>query len=316
MGAGISGLLCATELKQAGRSVCVLDKGRGVGGRMATRRMSGARLDYGAQFLTLRESAIQKYVDAWLEAGLIKEWFRNSADGKLKDGHPRYCGVHGMTDVPKALAEGLEVHCSENVTGLKHEAGVWRAQTESGNAYQAAELVLTAPLPQTLALLKGSGLKMTGAEWKALQEVRYARGLSALLILDGPSELPAPGARKVEQFPLAWISDNQVKGISPEVPSVTVHADTRFADLHWDSPDELCGSLLVEAARALLKASVVDFACHRWGYAYPLNPAEGPFFRDALNGLTVAGDGFGPGSIGGAAKSGIEAGRMLVRKSR
>jgi len=39
IGAGISGLLCATQMKAAGLSTLVLDKGRGVGGRMATRRM-------------------------------------------------------------------------------------------------------------------------------------------------------------------------------------------------------------------------------------------------------------------------------------
>ena len=42
VGAGISGLLAAHELRNAGWHVTVLDKGRGVGGRMATRRLGGA----------------------------------------------------------------------------------------------------------------------------------------------------------------------------------------------------------------------------------------------------------------------------------
>lgn len=63
IGGGISGLLCATELKRAGMSVRVVDKGRGVGGRMATRRMAGGRLDHGAQFFTVRDERYQAYVD-------------------------------------------------------------------------------------------------------------------------------------------------------------------------------------------------------------------------------------------------------------
>ena len=38
IGAGISGLLAANFLKQKGFKVTVLEKSRGVGGRMATRR--------------------------------------------------------------------------------------------------------------------------------------------------------------------------------------------------------------------------------------------------------------------------------------
>ena len=54
VGAGISGLLAAQELTAAGWRVVVLDKGRGVGGRMATRRVGDGTFDHGAQFFTVR----------------------------------------------------------------------------------------------------------------------------------------------------------------------------------------------------------------------------------------------------------------------
>ncbi|MFN5604922.1 MAG: FAD-dependent oxidoreductase, partial [Actinomycetes bacterium] len=40
VGAGLSGLMAARTLASRGWSVVVLDKGRGVGGRMATRRIT------------------------------------------------------------------------------------------------------------------------------------------------------------------------------------------------------------------------------------------------------------------------------------
>ena len=54
IGAGISGLFAANRLQTEGLEVLVLDKGRGLGGRMATRRISSGVFDHGAQFFTVK----------------------------------------------------------------------------------------------------------------------------------------------------------------------------------------------------------------------------------------------------------------------
>jgi len=64
VGAGISGLVAARELAAHDVDVTVVDKGRSVGGRLATRRIGDARLDHGAQFFTVRTPAFQACVDA------------------------------------------------------------------------------------------------------------------------------------------------------------------------------------------------------------------------------------------------------------
>ena len=69
VGAGMSGLVAAQELVAAGVEVAVVDKGRSVGGRLATRRIGDARLDHGAQFFTVRTPAFQRRVDQWLDRG-------------------------------------------------------------------------------------------------------------------------------------------------------------------------------------------------------------------------------------------------------
>ena len=51
IGSGIAGLSCARRLAQAGRTSLVVDKGRGVGGRVATRRAEGFQFDHGAQYI-------------------------------------------------------------------------------------------------------------------------------------------------------------------------------------------------------------------------------------------------------------------------
>ncbi len=82
VGAGISGCVCAYQLSKAGHDVVVIEKGRGVGGRMATRRVGGARIDHGAQFLTARSTRMLLY---------------------SRGGKPIATSCHGMTGFPTVL---------------------------------------------------------------------------------------------------------------------------------------------------------------------------------------------------------------------
>jgi renalase len=76
IGAGLSGLMAAHALTRAGARVTVLDKGRSVGGRLATRRIGGGHADHGAQFFTVRTSAFAAHVQEWVSDGVAYEWAR------------------------------------------------------------------------------------------------------------------------------------------------------------------------------------------------------------------------------------------------
>jgi predicted NAD/FAD-dependent oxidoreductase len=313
IGAGISGLLCGTELRRAGLSVRVLDKGRGFGGRMASRRMSGGRLDHGAQFFTVRDPRFRSYVDEWLDAGVIKEWFRHSEEDSNPEGYPRYCGRSGMTDAPKYLAASLDVVREERIIELSRDIDVWIATSASGHVYSAANLIITIPMPQAVTLLETSGLNYGGSKEAALKQIRYAKGLATLAILDGPSGLSGAGYKRLFESPLSWIADNRMKGISPDVSAITVHADAAFSEAHWDSSDAVRGPLMLEAAKPYLESKVVEYKCHRWGFTTPINPWSENFFSNPSLRLTLAGDSFGGARVEGAAVSGIEAAGVVLQ---
>jgi len=63
VGAGMSGLVAAKELTSAGLNVLVIDKGRGLGGRMAYRRIGEAIFDYGAQYISARSEFFQQLMN-------------------------------------------------------------------------------------------------------------------------------------------------------------------------------------------------------------------------------------------------------------
>lgn len=315
IGAGISGLLCATELQNAGLSVRLVDKGRGVGGRMATRYMASGCCDHGAQFFTVRDARFQSYVDNWIQAGVVLEWFRHSPEDSNPNGYPRYRGRNGMSDVPKHLGLNLDIASGERVIGLTHDGGYWLASCESGNLFTAGYLVVTAPLPQALTLLDTAGLDYAGPYLQGLRNVRYSKGLATLAVLEGSSALPPSGFAKVLTGPLSWLADNRIKGISPDASVITIHASADFAEQHWDSPDELRGRLMLEAAQPWLGSRVCDYQCHRWGFTLPQNPWHEKHFSHSSLKLTLAGDAFGGARVEGAALSGIEAAQAVLQNS-
>ena len=78
VGAGIAGLSCAHALQADGNTVTVFDKGRGPGGRMATRRVDTAlgtiAFDHGAQYFTARDPAFVQTVVRWSEESVAARW--------------------------------------------------------------------------------------------------------------------------------------------------------------------------------------------------------------------------------------------------
>ena len=314
IGAGISGLLCATELQKKGFSIQLIDKGRGFGGRMATRRMGGARVDHGAQYFTARDPLFQAYVDQWLQAGIIREWFRHLPEDADPAGYPRYCGIRGMTDVPKHLAKNLLVHLSEQACTLRRQSNTWVVETLSGKQYAARQLVLTAPLPQALALLDANRIALPESIDEALRQVRYTKGLTAMALLDGPSALPEPGGQKVDDAVLSWVADNRMKGISPGVSAVTIHAKGEFSEQHWDSPNDIRGPLMLAAAAPYLASKIKEYTCHRWGFAIAQSVWPERFYTAEDLEVTLAGDAFGGPRIEGAALSGLAAAEHIIER--
>ncbi len=73
VGAGIAGLCSAHVLQDGGVPVIVLDQGRAVGGRLATRVIKQGVFDYGAQFFTVRDQRL----GAWLTNGRRKALCKN-----------------------------------------------------------------------------------------------------------------------------------------------------------------------------------------------------------------------------------------------
>ena len=320
IGAGISGLLAAHELQDAGWRVTMLDKGRGVGGRMATRRLGDGNFDHGAQFFTVRGERFEKLVNEWIEDGVAKEWTRGFADesGEHKnDSHPRYRGAEGMTSIPKHLARNLDVRQGQRAARIEHRQDGWNVICESGLEVSGAALLLTAPAPQALELARSGNYELPDDVREQLAEISYDPCIALMALLkEPPTGVPEPGGMQIKSEPLDWIGDNQQKGISKD-PGVTIHAGPQWSREHYEEPeDELSQELLSIAGDYLdseIASRTIETSLARWRYSWVTNAHPEPYLAASKDpGLVFAGDGFGQPKVEGAAISGLSAADYLL----
>ena len=304
VGAGVSGLVAARQLADE-HDVVVFDKGRSVGGRLATRRIGAARLDHGAQFFTARGDGFQRQVDDWVARDVARIWCHGfDGDG---DGYPRYCGTTGMNALAKDLASGLDCHTSRLVFACRPTEVGWDVVIDDGVVHEADALVLTCPIPQSWALLVQAQVGVPDQLFRR----EYHRTIGLLTVLDRPSAVAAPGGAQFDptdvDAPFGFIGDNAAKGISP-VPVVTFHATQPWSTEHWDDDTETLRDLLLERARPWIgDATVIDAQVKKWRFAGPVEPWPDPCWVDDEHRLVLAGDLFAGPKVEGAFDSGLAA---------
>ena len=247
IGAGMAGLAAARTLHDESEGeidVLVVDKGRSVGGRMATRRIGAATFDHGAQFFTVRTPAFRRRVDDWIERGLVRVW-NHGFDHD--DGYPRYVAPGGMTSVAKDLAAGLPVACSTMAFTLRRPAtGTtrWDVVIDDGSVRPADHVIITTPLAQAFGLLADADLDVDVDVFR----VDYDRTICLLAVLDRPIVVSPSGGAQPSEGRFSFVGDNMSKGVSAS-PAITFHANPSWSEEHWENDVAALGPALIEAAR-------------------------------------------------------------------
>lgn len=301
VGAGIAGLAAARRLADAGHPVAVFDKGRGLGGRMATRRADGFAFDHGAQFFRVRGEAMGAALSAWTAAGAAAAWFDDA-----------FVGLPGMTAPARALADGLDVRTGVTVSGLSRDADGWTIRQADGPVEHAANgrfgaVLLAVPAPQALPLAASAGVAMPG-----LADAVYAPCWA--LMLGYPGRVPGI-ADRIEPTDgiLSWVARNASKPGRGEGEAIVAHATPAWSRKNLERDAAAIPALLsVPLAGLGLDIHAASYvAAHRWRYALVETPAGTPFLSDP-SGLHACGDWCLGGRVEAAFDSGWAAAGAIV----
>ncbi len=324
VGGGISGLIAATELKRNNFEVTILDKGRGIGGRLATRRIKHSVdiegiFDYGAQHFTVNNPKFQAWLDEWIEQDIVEKWSQGLpiADGKIEDNNQSYYrGIEGNRSIAKYLAKDLDVHTSTKIISLTWHDSKWILNAENGASFEGHILIMTPPIPQSLALIDSSEITLPPELKKRLEQVVYDKCIAVLALLEKPSLIQQPGGLFLDGKPLSWIASNYQKGISPNGYAITLHAGHEFSEINWETDNKNVANQLLTAASPWLNSKAIEYQVHRWRYSQPRTLYGDSYLALQEPSLIFAGDAFIAPNVEGAALSGLEVAKYLVSKYR
>lgn len=304
IGAGLAGLACARTLREAGRTVRLFDKGRTPGGRIGTKRLEASgrtlRLDHGAQYFTARDPAFE----ALLRDNGAQAW----PDAE------RLVPVPGMSALPRAMAEGLDIAAARHVTWLEPTGGGWllhhlpASEVRPGQPLSEMEadvdgpfsaVAITAPAPQAAELLAPHSAWMT----EMLATVVYAPCWTWLATF--AERLPLPDTLRPEDGPIGWAARDSAKPGREPGESWVVQAGPAWSRAHLEDPAETVAAALREALGA---PEPLAQATHRWRYSLVETALDQPCVWDGQHGLGLAGD----FCLAGRAEAAFISGRALA----
>jgi renalase len=290
IGAGMAGLTCAYALQQLGCSTVVLEKSRGVGGRLASRRTAaGDHFDHGAQYITAREPAFRQRLDALVQQHSAVTWAPRDPARTTPSSHGWIIGSPGMSALLQPMAAPLELHTRTTVIALHRSAAGWHLHTDSGMTLAPFDAVVcTAPAAQCHALLAD-----VPAMKAALAQVRMAPCWA--LMLRFAEALPvAFDAHRYEDGAIGWLARQSSRpGYSGKPHGWVLHASPEWSQLHLELPAEDVLALLQQELARLLGTALPPTshaAAHRWRYALTTLPLGQAFLANDDGSLYAAGD--------------------------
>ncbi|MFM1917296.1 MAG: hypothetical protein RJB01_811 [Actinomycetota bacterium] len=321
IGAGISGIACATRLLDQGHDVHIFDRGRRIGGRMASRTLrdtktdfDGRVVDYGASYFTISSNDFRAAMAPLLESGIVREWTDTfhvaEPEGIIgvKTGPMRYAAPGGLRTVVEALAEPLPTSACTFPHEVERVEASPSKYSIDGQPFDAVAMCV--PVPQAGKCMAADLLPPRVNVWEPVIAVTMVFANRTWQELDGVFVNDDPV--------ITWIADDGSRR-GDGAPVVVAHVNPVLAAGHLQDPPAVIPFAIATVRKVLGISEYPDWSwAHRWSLAKPL-PVPGPpdvprsWIHPHMR-LGFAGDAFSAEPrVEAAWLSGTELGDLLIR---
>ncbi|MFN5469262.1 MAG: FAD-dependent oxidoreductase [Pirellulaceae bacterium] len=319
VGAGLAGLHAARILSDHGHDVELFDKGRGPGGRVATRRIEEAlQFDHGAQYFTIRDRRLVRLLQSWHQMGVVAPWEGKivsiQTDGTVTPTEPmqRWVAVPRMSQLGRHLAEGLQLHAQTPISQVVAQDDMQSMLIDGkGDRHGPFDAVLLNLPPRQIGPLLKQPCQWLGM----LEQTQLLPCLAAMVAFAEPFETGWDGAF-VQEHPVRWVArDSSKVGRPKKLDCWVLHADANWSIDHLEEDPDQSARQLLRYWNDRLGGGVPEpifVQGHRWRYSIPSPSLDCQSLWDPARGWGACGDWCASGRMEGALLSGMAlAGRVL-----
>ena len=282
VGAGMAGMSCGQRLSRLGHEVRLFDKGRGPGGRMATRRMEcgGTTLhfDHGAQYFTARDPRFVEQVAHWEASGVAARWAAAGDDA--------WVGTPAMNAPLKAMAGELGVQFGTRIEQLVRDGEGWQIDGEGAPDARFDAVLVAVPAEQAGPLLQPHAPAMATLADQTASDPCW----TLMAGFEAPLALVQDTLR--QRGPIGWAARNNAKPGRASEECWVIQASPEWSRAHLEEDAEtVAAALLAELAEANggPLPRQLGATAHRWRFARSGTAGEEALW-DAEQRIGVCGD--------------------------
>ena len=282
VGAGMAGLSCGQRLSRLGHEVRLFDKGRGPGGRMATRRMEDGgttlHFDHGAQYFTARDPRFVEQVAHWEASGVAARWAAAGDDA--------WVGTPAMNAPLKAMAGELGVQFGTRIEQLVRDGEGWQIDGEGAPDARFDAVLVAVPAEQAGPLLQPHAPAMATLADQTASDPCW----TLMAGFEAPLALVQDTLR--QRGPIGWAARNNAKPGRASEECWVVQASPEWSRAHLEEDAEtVAAALLAELAEANGSPlpRQLGATAHRWRFARSGTAGEEALW-DAEQRIGVCGD--------------------------
>ena len=282
VGAGMAGMSCGQRLSRLGHEVRLFDKGRGPGGRMATRRMEDGgttlHFDHGAQYFTARDPRFVEQVAHWEASGVAARWAAAGDDA--------WVGTPAMNAPLKAMAGELGVQFGTRIEQLVRDGEGWQIDGEGAPDARFDAVLVAVPAEQAGPLLQPHAPAMARLADQTASDPCW----TLMAGFEAPLALVQDTLR--QRGPIGWAARNNAKPGRASEECWVVQASPEWSRAHLeDNAETVAAALLAELAEANggPLPRQLGATAHRWRFARSGTAGEEALW-DAEQRIGVCGD--------------------------
>ena len=286
IGAGFAGITIANDLSKHNQ-VTIFDKSRGIGGRMATRRIGDYHFDHGAQYFTARSAEFRELCKAALTNNIIAKWPAEIANFSSVKNEDKFVAKPQMNSFCKYLAKDLDVKLNHKLIKISHNNN-WQLEFENNLIINNFEvLIIAIPSNQAVDLLP--------KDFSQIDKVKKIQMLPCYSLMLGLRAKPKYefSAASLDDNIIKWFAFNNLKEARPNATALVVNTSNEWAKENLELEDNLVIQKIISNLNKYItihENNIEVTSLQRWRFANSIKSNIDKSYFDSNLNIGLCGD--------------------------